>query len=1286
MRALLALLFLCLVLPGCPSDEPAPDDDDDTTAADDDDITGDDDDSTGDDDDSTGDDDDSTGDDDDSTGDDDDSTEPVDSDGDGSPAGVDCDDTDPNNFPGNPEVCDGQDNDCVAFTWADPDEEVDADGDGFLSCADCDDANGGNYPGNAEVCDEADNDCDASTSFLGENTDVDGDGVVTCQDCDDADANAFPGNTEVCDGNDNDCAPSTVFAGEDTDGDADGALTCVDCDDADSANYPGNVEICDGQDNDCIPTTFAVDEETDADADGSITCLDCDDADADNYPGNGEICDEQDNDCDASTLFAGEDTDADSDGSVTCQDCDDADAANTPGATEICDGQDNDCDASTEATGGEADGDGDGVIACDDCDDNDIANYPGNVEVCDGEDNDCDTTTAATDEVDADGDGELACGDDCDDTDGNNFLANSESCDGQDNDCNGLSDADPAGEVDADADASLSCADCDDADGANFPGNAEVCDAADNDCDASTVFGGEDTDGDSDGSITCLDCDDGSNTTYPGATELCDGVDNDCDSATEAAGGETDGDSDTSIGCADCDDADPANYPGNAETCDAADNDCDGVADFAGNGTDWVVSDSTQGGGPAFAPLTLVTPTALTLADDELSASQPIGFNFDYGGGGWTDFFVRSNGFINFNGTDHSTSFEPRPIGPSDDLNTFIAAWWADLDPTTSGTISYETLGAAPFRVLVVAWDDVSYYEDGLTPTTERVTVQLQLFESTNVVEIHVTSADPVNASASSGVSMGLEGQPPQARVVYEDDFAVGLTNTAVRFTPNVEADQDADGEVACLGDCDDADPANTSTGPEICDGQDNDCSGAPDFDAAGEVDDDGDADLSCSDCDDNDGENYSTNTEQCDGQDNDCNTLADADPAGEVDADNDGALSCEDCDEADPNNSFVNTEICDTFDNDCSGVADDYGVAMDASSPGSSIGPVAGTTTTDTLVLTGAGVIADLNVRLNITHTFMGDLTITLTSPAGTSVVLEDQQLGSDDDFVDTVFDDEASGSIFNAGAPWTGAFTPMNPLSAFDGELFDGTWTLTVLDNANIDSGTLDSWRLVIAAPDHGSLPTCPALSCAGVLAATTDSPDGDYYLDPLGTGTGELFACDMSTSGGGWTTVYDFDRVSDGDGIAEFEAGFDSFSNAMGVYTELTSSIRWQDGDATYDVLEGVVDVDVPNAGEILYDIQFQGTSMEQSGVWFGVDTAAGATQLRCSDDVGGAFTAAELAAIPYTCSSAVNNNANWITGLTLLDTGSEVIGVHLVSLMADINGGDDAQLYRYEVSVR
>ena len=226
---LIALLVSLLATPGCPSEEP------------DDDIAGDDD-STGDDD-SAGDDD--TLGDDDTQGDDD--SAQIDADGDGFGSSEDCDDSDPETWPGAPEQCDGEDNDCDGVVPAD---EEDADADDWPACeGDCDDGDPTVGPGFEELCDGLDNDCDLDVDE-GTDQDLDGDGYTLCTgDCDDADSGVNPGESEACDGKDTDC--DGVVPADEVDMDWDGHPLCDDCDDYNVFIYPGAPEQCGNVDHNC---------------------------------------------------------------------------------------------------------------------------------------------------------------------------------------------------------------------------------------------------------------------------------------------------------------------------------------------------------------------------------------------------------------------------------------------------------------------------------------------------------------------------------------------------------------------------------------------------------------------------------------------------------------------------------------------------------------------------------------------------------------------------------------------------------------------------------------------------------------------------------------------------------------------------------------------------------------------------------------------------------------------------------------------------------------------------
>lgn len=119
--------------------------------------------------------------------------------------------------------------------------------------------------------------------------------------------------------------------------------------------------------------------------------------------------------------------------------------------------------------------------------------------------------------------------------------------------------------------------------------------------------------------------------------------------------------------------------------------------------------------------------------------------------------------------------------------------------------------------------------------------------------------------------------------------------------------------------------------------------------------------------------------------------------------------------------------------------------------------------TAVSVLEVTQDVTITDVNVEnLDISHTFVGDLTITLTSPAGTTVTLMDQECGSGQNIL-VNFDDSAD---FTTICPPNddSTYQPFGALSDFNEENAVGNWTLSVTDGFDQDQGAINGWNLVL------------------------------------------------------------------------------------------------------------------------------------------------------------------------------------------------------------------------------
>lgn len=560
--------------------------------------------------------------------------------------------------------------------------------------------------------------------------------------------------------------------------------------------------------------------------------------------------------------------DADGDGVIEEADCDDSDASVHPGAPEQCNEIDDDCDGVVDEDPADGavfyyDGDGDGygidavsVSACSapeshatvagDCDDGDPARHPDAAEddCADPVDYNCDGSVGY---ADMDGDGSPAC-EDCNDSNAEVSPDMAEVCnDGVDDDCDGAADgpgalgestwyADTDGDLHGDPEVSV-----------------EACEMPDGYVDNAT------------------DCNDEAVTANPSGVEFCDGLDNDCDGEVDGAGAiggmtlypDEDGDghgveSASVLGCesmdgyvstpGDCDDTTAAVYPGADEVCDGLDNDCSGGVD---EGLLTTVYADPDGDGHG---LSLVSMESCGVPDGYATAS---------GDCDESDALIHPGAEEVCDGADNDCS------GGVDE--GLLSTVYADPDGDGYGLVLMPMDACGVPSGYAVMSGDCDETDGTIHPGAEEV-------------------CDGADNDCSGGVDEGL------LSTVYADPDGDGYGLALIAS----EACGVPSGYAAMSGDCDETDSAIHPGAEDVCDGEDNDCSGGVD-EGLGEVfyaDTDGDgfgveasATEACSipfghttvfgDCAPDNGDIHPSATEICDAVDNNCNDLVDDDDDG---------------------------------------------------------------------------------------------------------------------------------------------------------------------------------------------------------------------------------------------------------------------------------------------------------------------------------------------------------------------------------------------------------------------
>ena len=141
-----------------------------------------------------------------------------------------------------------------------------------------------------------------------------------------------------------------------------------------------------------------------------------------------------------------------------------------------------------------------------------------------------------------------------------------------------------------------------------------------------------------------------------------------------------------------------------------------------------------------------------------------------------------------------------------------------------------------------------------------------------------------------------------------------------------------------------------------------------------------------------------------------------------------------------------------------------------------------------------GGGTVTGATVRVNLSHSWIGDLSITVKNPASTTATLlnplpDPPAVSCSGDDIAAVFQDGgAAPTCQSANVPsLSGTLAPVSPLAPLAASVV-GTWTLTVTDNMHGNNGLINDWAVDVTC--GAALPPDMGVTLSGFPAAVVQN----------------------------------------------------------------------------------------------------------------------------------------------------------------------------------------------------